>query len=106
MWVRGENSGNVDSGLKVVFYKGSQKEFGKVTVKKTLPGGVTKIVGPRWVRGGGATVKIRTWNPDTEVWDLRIKFDQNEYGDAWGTGDCPENRFGEPTWENPRYTTR
>jgi hypothetical protein len=106
LWVQYENSGNVDSTAKLVFFKGSQKRFGKVVKKTSLDAGVTKVIGPRWIRGGGAKVVVKAWDPLEQSWALLLKWEQRTFGDAWGTGDCPVNRFGEPTFENPRYTTR
>ncbi len=104
MWVQGINDGDVDSAIKWVFYKGSMKKFGKVTLKKSLPAGTTKVWGPRWVRGSGAMVKIRAWNPLTEDWDLLMKFPQR--GTApWGTAGCPDDRFGEPDWDQAHRST-
>ena len=95
----------VPTTVKIVYYSGKFKKFNRRIVKKPLDVGDTRVIGPRWIRGGGAEVKIRAWDPIAQAWTKPlIKFQQQKFGDPWGTAGCPEDRFGEPSFETPRYT--
>lgn len=106
MWVRWENTGNVDTAVKWVFRDGNKKKGALLKrVVKPLDAQQTKVTGPRWVLGNGAIVKLKVWDPINEWWFSILKF-RNFRDGRWGEGDCPENRFGTPTWENPTQSTR
>lgn len=106
MWVRWQNTGNVDTRLKWVFRDGNKQKGALLKrVVKPLDAGRTKITGPRWVLGNGATVRLKVYDPINEWWFSILTF-RNYRDGQWGQGDCPANRFGTPTWENPTQSTR
>ena len=106
MWVRVENTGTVDTSIKWVFRDGNKaKGAPRKVVTTSLPAGVTKVLGARWVLGSGAPVKIKFWRPQAQYWAPLLKF-ENQWGEPWGTAGCPADRFGTPSWDSPRYTTR
>jgi hypothetical protein len=106
MWVRWENTGNVDTKVKWVFRDGNKKKGALLKrVENPLDAGQTRIKGPRWVLGGGATVKLKVYDPINEWWFRILEF-KNYRDGRWGEGDCPADRFGTPTWNDPTHTTR
>jgi hypothetical protein len=103
-----ENSGDLDSAVKLVFRAGKYKQFNKRVIKTQLDAGESAVIGPRWIRGGGAWVKFRIWDPIAESWSdpPALAWQQQTFGEPWGTLGCPADRFGEPSFETPRYTTK
>ena len=106
MWVRYENTGDIDTTVKWVFRDGNkQKGSPKVVVQRYLGAGSTIVLGSRWVLGNGAVVKVKAYDPVNEWWFAVLKF-RNYWDGRWGEGDCPANRFGTPTWDDPTQSSR
>lgn len=106
MWVRWENDGDIDTTVKWVFRSGNKaKGAPKRVVQRFLPAGDVSILGPRWVLGNGAVVKLKAWDPQNEWWYAVLKF-RNYRDGRWGEGSCPADRFGQPTWDSPTQTSR
>lgn len=101
-WVRYDNTGNVAVDTRLTFLPGDKtKPSIRKYVRRTIPAGATRVVGPRWVRGQ-VRVQVRIDGAWQRLFSYKVGKTLRPKG--WDRGGCPSDRFGSPAWTTPHIT--
>ena len=107
-WVEADNSDSkVPAKYKWVFWKGDKsipRADAKVTIIRWVPAGEVRVWGPRWVRGNGNPLRVKAKREGGD-WQTLIDIEVRNPV-PWGQGVCPADRFGEPDWRVPHFSTK
>ena len=106
LWVQIDNTAStVAANIKIVSKHGDKTKVpARRVIKKTVADGSVKVIGPRWTRGNGAMVRV--WSVDEAGRHIeRLLAFELRSPVPWGEGVCPADRFGEPDWSAPHYST-